>query len=109
MLASFTKSPELELSVSEAETLARGIAEVNRHYPVPINPGYVAIGTLCAAAFAIYRGKFVAIARRKAVEKRAMANNGEAETGASAGFVVSPLVQPIAAPWFNLGGETIAN
>lgn len=99
MLASMTKSPELELSEAEASALSRGIAEVNRHYPMPVNPGYVAIGALCTCAFGIYRGKLVAIAQRKAREKQAGETNGDVSP--MPGLMTAPVNEP--APWFNLG------
>jgi hypothetical protein len=69
ILASFTKIPELELTPEEAKSLAVGIAEVNRHYPLPVmKPEHVAIGSLAVTAFVVYRGKFVAVAKRKARE-----------------------------------------
>lgn len=101
MLASMTKSPEFELTQGEAEALSRGIAEVNRHYPMPVNPGYVAIGALATCAFGIYRGKLVAIGQRKAREK-AQAGNGEA-VSEMPGLMTAPVNEP--SPWFNLGGS----
>lgn len=102
MLASMTKSPELELSESEAAALSRGIAEVNRHYPMPVNPGYIAIGALCTCAFGIYRSKLVAIAQRKAREKRAVETGGE--NSPVPGLMTAPVNEP--APWFNLGNAS---
>ena len=66
MLAAMTKVPELELTDDEAKALAKGIIEVNKHYPIPnMTPGYVAIGALASTAFMIYKKRVPALMKRK--------------------------------------------
>ena len=85
MLAAFTKTPELALNDDEAKTLAHGISEVNRHYPMPVSPGHVAIGALITAAVSIYRPKLREVSERKARERNPAPSAEEA----------SPFVRPV--------------
>lgn len=95
MLATFARAPELELTPAEAQTLAHGMAEVNRHYRIPaMDPGHVAIGSLATAAFVIYRGKFKAMNARRSGRQDGAAGSPVSTDAPTIGGASAPIVAP---------------
>ena len=84
------------MTEAEGKALAAGVAEVARHYPMPIDPGMVAIGTLAVTAFTIYRGKLAAVNARKKGAKPASSETVTANTG----HVIVPVQS-----WFSTGTD----
>ena len=106
MGAAALSAPEFELGKDEADRLARAVAEVNKHYPVPmIDPKYVAIGALAVTAFSIYAPRAVAYTSRRK-SGRAFSRADEAAARHVEPSVPEPgLVMPEAAAqsWFDAG------
>lgn len=69
ILAAVAKSPELELTDSEANALATGIANVARHYPTTIDPKTVDLFILVTLLMAAYWPRIVNIRERRAAER----------------------------------------
>jgi len=71
ILAAITKTPEFVLSENESEELAKGIANVSRHYDVAASAKTVDIMNLAMVAGMIYGSRIMAMRNRKATEKKA--------------------------------------
>jgi hypothetical protein len=69
MLAAWSSEPEWNLTDAEAEALARGMVEVERHYSIPIRKEHMAIGALSMTVIKVYYGKYRAIQDRKKRQK----------------------------------------
>jgi hypothetical protein len=89
------------LAGSEAKALAVGIAEVQRHYPMPIDPGFIAIGALATVAVKIYGGKMKLISARKRREK------AEAQTGHIVPGNAAEPGMAQAEPWLDFGSPAV--
>lgn len=62
MLAALLSLPELRINDDEAKRLASALAEVNRHYQLPvISPKHMALATLAWTAGSIYVPRALAI------------------------------------------------
>ena len=60
------KTPEIALSEDEQKTLAKAVAEVNKHYPLPVvSDKQMAIAMLVITCISIYGGKLRQIKARK--------------------------------------------
>lgn len=68
MLASVTKTPELELNDEEAERIAKSIQNVAQYYPVYIDAKAQAWMALIMTAGAVYGSRGIAIAARMKTE-----------------------------------------
>lgn len=76
MIAAVSASPEWALSDEESKALAERIAEVNRHYPMPvINPAHASLIALATTAAGLYIPRIIASVskgkKKKAEEKQA--------------------------------------
>jgi hypothetical protein len=71
ILAAITKTPEFSLSETESEELAKGIANVSRHYDVAASAKTVDIMNLAMVAGMIYGSRIMAMRNRKSAEKKA--------------------------------------
>lgn len=71
MLASVTKTPELELNDDEAERIAKSIQNVAQYYPVYVDAKTQAWMALIMTAGAIYGSRGIAIAARMKTEANA--------------------------------------
>lgn len=70
MLAIVLKTPEIALSPDEGKLLAKSLADVSKHYAIPVvTDKQMALGMLAVALFTVYGGKIKAIkARRTGVD-----------------------------------------
>lgn len=74
MAANFFHVQELKLDKDEAHMLAESMAEVQKHYDIPmIDPKYAALGTMAATLYKVYSGKIIAIQQRKNAPRQAAA------------------------------------
>lgn len=66
------QAPEMVIDNQEANMMATAIAEVNRHYPVAVDPGHVAIAQLVGVSVLVYgpRAKMIVDRKRKEREER---------------------------------------
>jgi hypothetical protein len=91
LLAAGMSAPELELTPTEAETVAKNIVAVARHYDLQQTAKATDWGNLIVALGVVYGGRFIRISARKKAE--ALAKRGA--TRANTGFVPTP---PMTAP-----------
>ncbi len=75
ILAAISKTPEMALDQSEAKELAKGIANVSRHYDVSTTQKTMDIANLVMVAGMIYGSRIMAIRNRKKTERPARAAN----------------------------------
>jgi len=71
MAAGLTKVSELAISPGEAAALAGALVEVEKHYPVSVDPKYVAIGQLVMVAAGVYAPKVFTYKSRLRAERDA--------------------------------------
>jgi hypothetical protein len=84
-LATISQTPELALNDSEARSLAIAAGNVQRHYRLAwIKDEHLALGVFASTAFAIYRGKAMAVMARRRAEGARPAGMGAAPGAAPA-------------------------
>jgi methylase of polypeptide subunit release factors len=91
MIAAVSASPEWALEEDEAKALAERIAEVNRHYPMPvINPAHASLIALATCAAGLYIPRIITSAtkgkKKRAEEKQARASPNVVDMGSWGGI-----------------------
>lgn len=104
MAAVFLQQPDIALDKDEAQILAHAIAEVNKHYKLPIvRPEHAALGALAGAVFAVYKPKLTKIRARKTAPP---APQSQAQAQPPAGYDAPVTTAP---SWFPSLGEVRPN
>lgn len=78
LLAKATKTPELELDKTEAETLAKSAMNVMQHYNIKASQKAIDWGNLLLTMVIIYGGKFHAVHARQEASKKAKREDSNA-------------------------------
>lgn len=79
ILAAVTKVPEFALAKAESEELAKGLANVARHYDVSASAKSIDIANLAMIAATVYGTRLFAFRNRRDREKKARAATEAAE------------------------------
>lgn len=87
LLAAGMHAPELELSETEAETVAKNIVAVTRHYDLQQTQKATDWGNLAVSLGVVYGGRIIRISARTRAEKAAR----RGATAASTGFAAAPV------------------
>lgn len=87
LLAAGMHAPELELSETEAETVAKNIVAVTRHYDLQQTQKATDWGNLVVSLGVVYGGRIIRISARTRSEKAAR----RGATAASTGFSTAPV------------------
>lgn len=97
MLAALTQTPELALGTDDAKRLATALANVTRHYKLPVlSPQRMALATLLWTAGSIYLPKARAISARRAGGM----HTHDAEPQNAENVTNGPWPVPPVRPWF---------
>lgn len=81
LLAVAMSAPELALSDTEAETVAKNIVAVGRHYDLQQTAKATDWGNLIVSLGVVYGGRIMSVGMRKAAEKKANGRNVKPGTG----------------------------
>jgi hypothetical protein len=100
VVAVATQTVELVISKGEAEILAGAMLEVNKHYPVNVNPKHVAIFGLISTMIGIYGVRFKQIVKKAEAAKRPVSgatpqHQSNIVDFPNPGSIFNPAAQPV--------------